>query len=227
MLRKLSNQDGAVQPCRVGAALASPVPRQTCLLACTSPTYYTAACIPEKSLPALPPHRCPPTLCTNQPFWICPNTRYICYIVAFFCRLYSVPSLPPTSNRAMPHCGMFVKVDKAIKMAPYGRAGSELPMPCTVPRLPGLIHCVQLLTLLLPLAQWSDYNKAPLCRLPVIIPSSPTCPSTSSSPSLHRIPSKPSERVRVQDLLTPTSARQLSLLLQIPFVIHVYCGLLA
>ena len=63
-----------------------------------------------------------------------------------------------------------VKVDKAIKMAPYGRAGSELPMPCTVPRLPGLIHCVQLLTLLLPLAQWSDYNKAPLCRMPVIIP---------------------------------------------------------
>ena len=27
--------------------------------------------------------------------------------------------------------------------------------------------------------------------------------------------------------VTPTSARQLSLLLQIPFVIHVYCGLLA
>ena len=107
------------------------------------------------------------TLYTNQPFRICPTTRYICYIVAFFCRLYSVPSL--------------VKVDKAIKMAPYGRAGSGLPMPCTVPRLPGLIHCVQLLTLLLPLAQWSDYNKAPLCRLPVMIPSSPTCPPTKYS----------------------------------------------
>ena len=109
-----------------------------------------------KNLPALPPHRCPPTLCTNQPFWICSTTRYICYIVAFFCRLYSVPSLPPTSNRAMPHCGMFVKVDKAIKMAPYGRAGSGLPMPCTVPRLPGLIHCVQLPTLPLPLASFEQ-----------------------------------------------------------------------
>ena len=88
-------------------------------------------------------------------------------------------------------------------------------MPCTVPRLPGLIHCVQLLTLLLPLAQWSDYNKAPLCRLPVIIPSSPTCPSTSSSPSLHRIPSKPSERVRVQDLLAPFSTARPALSLTI------------
>ena len=157
------------------------------------PVLPAAGCLPtsQKTF-SPPPHRCPPTLYTNQPFRICPTTRYICYIVAFFCRLYSVPSLPPTSNRAMPHCGMFVKVDKAIKMAPYGRAGSGLPMPCTVPRLPGLIHCVQLLTLLLPLAQWSDYNKAPLCRLPVIIPSSPTCPPTSSSPhSLIRFKSAP------------------------------------
>ena len=43
--KPLSNQDGGpdtvIQPCPVGAALASSVPRQTCLLACTSPSYYT------------------------------------------------------------------------------------------------------------------------------------------------------------------------------------------
>ena len=58
------------------------------------------------------------------------------------------------------------------------------------------------------------------CRLPVILPFSPpvqcpTYPFPSSSPSLHRIPSKPSERVRVQDLLAPFSTARPALSLTI------------